>query len=342
MTASSSALNNRAEKIRQRRTDQTQQRIERVTVYSRSATRTNPPVTFRSNNIGQPVIQRTAKRQPRRIFFLNMGTNVELATPALPMIRPGWRILSGMLVIALVAMLLFALGSDTFKINTAQLKGFQRLNINDIEAVLKLQGKLIFTIEPKALVTELSKRFPELSNISVQIGLPAQVIIQASERNPILAWKQKDQLWWIDAQGFAFVARGDAAPTVIVESADAPPPYPAPTTKPSDGAMSIATTPTAPMKNLFAGARVELKTIAAALTLSPYLPEKSQLAYSTGHGLGWKDPRGWVVYFGSTLDDLDMKLAMYQAIVTQLTEKKIKPSLISIENLNAPYYRLER
>jgi len=32
---------------------------------------------------------------------------------------------------------------------------------------------------------------------------------------------------------------------------------------------------------------------------------------------------------------------MYQTIVDQLTQKKIKPSVISVENIHAPFYRLE-
>ncbi len=344
MTSSNPADSNRAQKLRQRRTEQTHQRLERVTSYARTPARATPPVTSRGASSGRPVIQRTSKSRPRRIFFLNLGSNVELATPAVPVIRPGWRILSGLLVAVLSAVLLFALSSDMFKINAAQLDGFKRLNLNDVEAVLKLQGKLVFMVEPQAVRAALIKSFPELSDISIKVGFPAFVSIQAVERNPVLAWKQKDQLLWVDAQGYVFAARGEAAPNVTVESSDTPPPYPAPVVRPTDLSGQTPTPlPTAtPMKTLYSGARIELKIIAAALTLAPNVPPKSTLAYSTTHGLGWKDTRGWTVYFGHTLDDLEMKLAMYKAIVTQLTDKKIKPVLISIENLDAPYYRLER
>lgn len=344
MTSSNPAASNRAQKLRQRRLEQAQQRVERVSSYARNPARPTPPVIMRGASGGRPVIQRAAKTRPRRIFFLNLGSNVEVATPAVPVVRPGWRILSGLLVVILSAALLFALSSDTFKVNAAQLNGFKRLNVNDVEAVLKLQGKFIFSIDPNTVRTTLSKSFPELSEISIKVGLPAFVSIQAVERAPILAWKQNDSLLWIDAQGYAFTARGEGGPAVTVESSDAPPPYPLPVVKPTDLSGKTATPkPTAtPMKTLYSGARVQLEVIAAALTLHPHVPEKSTLTYSSARGFGWKDSRGWIVYFGHTLDDLQMKLAMYEAIVSQLTAQKIKPGLISIENLDAPYYRLER
>ena len=51
----------------------------------------------------------------------------------------------------------------------------------------------------QAIRAALVKSFPELSDISIKVGFPAFVSIQAVERNPVLAWKQKDQLLWIDA-----------------------------------------------------------------------------------------------------------------------------------------------
>jgi hypothetical protein len=71
------------------------------------------------------------------------------------------------------------------------------------------------------------------------------------------------------------------------------------------------------------------------------MPENSSLVYTKLNGLGWSDPRGWQVYFGVNFDGMQEKLVMYQTIVDQLTQKQITPVLISVENINAPYYRLE-
>jgi len=294
--------------------------------------------------VGRPVMQRASRTRPRRIFFFNLGTNVEVATPALPAIRPGWRILSTLLVLALGVLLMFALSGSTFKVQSAQLEGFNRVNLADVEAVIKLQNRLVFSIEPDVVKTALAKSFPELTDIKVNVGLPAVVSIQAVERTPVLAWRQKDTTVWVDAQGYTFHPRGSEAPTLVVESSEVPPLYPVPVVKPTDGPGKTPTPkPTAVPPSIIApGMRLDLKTVAAVLTLRNHMPAKTVMAYSPTDGLGWKDSRGWTVYFGMTLDDLEMKFSMYTAIVDQLTQKGIKPVLISIKDINAPYYRTER
>jgi hypothetical protein len=42
------------------------------------------------------------------------------------------------------------------------------------------------------------------------------------------------------------------------------------------------------------------------------------------------------------MQDIDLKLRVYAAIVARLKEDDINPLLISIENVHAPYIRVER
>ena len=87
--------------------------------------------------------------------------------------------------------------------------------------------------------------------------------------------------------------------------------------------------------------QMDLDIMASALLLSEQLPKNTNLVYSESEGLGWHDSRGWDVYFGKTLDDLEMKISMYQAIIDQLEQKGITPSYVNLEYLSAPYYRVE-
>jgi len=57
------------------------------------------------------------------------------------------------------------------------------------------------------------------------------------------------------------------------------------------------------------------------------------------YGMGWQDPRGWTVYFGQDSQDIPMKTVVYNAIVDTLTQQGVQPSLISVEYLNAPFYK---
>ena len=64
--------------------------------------------------------------------------------------------------------------------------------------------------------------------------------------------------------------------------------------------------------------------------------------YTENRGLGWQDPQGWDVFFGADLNDIEMKLLVYDAIVAYVLREGIQPELISVEFVHAPYYRLER
>jgi phenylalanyl-tRNA synthetase beta subunit len=57
--------------------------------------------------------------------------------------------------------------------------------------------------------------------------------------------------------------------------------------------------------------------------------------------LGWNDSRGFQVYVGSDLQDITAKMNMIEEIVKTLTKANIQPTLISVEQINAPYYRLD-
>jgi len=71
-----------------------------------------------------------------------------------------------------------------------------------------------------------------------------------------------------------------------------------------------------------------------------YMPEGTTLIYEPDYGLGWDDSRGWKVYFGKTTGDMSMKITMYQALVDNLTQRGVAPSMVSVEYPNAPFYRL--
>ncbi len=47
--------------------------------------------------------------------------------------------------------------------------------------------------------------------------------------------------------------------------------------------------------------------IDALFALQNYLPEGSTLQYDPEFGLGWQDPSGWLVYFGSDISNIDLK-----------------------------------
>jgi cell division protein FtsQ len=214
------------------------------------------------------------------------------------------------------------------------LKGAQRLTGDDIISNLKVNGMRVIEINPAQMTLELQKSFPELSQVKVNVSLPAGLNITVSERQPVIAWQQDIQTQWISQDGVAFKPRGDPGATLVQVQAQGKPPaavVPSDTTDGEDAANKTA----APAEFL------SPDLLNAILTISTQVPANTPVIYDPQYGLGWNDPEGWQVFFGSQTGDMAEKLAQYQAIVDQLKKDNVHPNLISVEFLNAPYFRLE-
>jgi hypothetical protein len=87
---------------------------------------------------------------------------------------------------------------------------------------------------------------------------------------------------------------------------------------------------------------VDPRLVDAVAALAPYIPENKQMIFDPDHGLGWRDPRGWITYFGFNNDDTEQKMKVYQALVDYLEGKNITPKMINVEFLDSPYFRMEQ
>ena len=342
MTADAS-FNHRSEKIRQRKNLRSQERVTRAASFARAGSMAGPSVTIRGRGMGRPILAKASTQTRRKYYVALDAAGAELAMPAIPMIRPGWRLISGILVVGMVMMVFLLNNAPLFQVRSAHVAGLQRLSLPDVEAVLDLKGKSIVSVDPTALKTDLMKAFPELSAVSISVSFPAGVNIAVRERQPVLGWKVKDTHIWIDAEGAMFSPRGDVGALLTVTSSEKPPlaalfvpasdPSATPATTPQPEGAAVVVDP--------AMQRVDVNVIRAAAILATQMPQDSSMVYDDLNGLGWSDPRGWQVYFGLNLDNITEKLTLYQAIVDQLTQKQIKPVVISVENVHAPFYRLE-
>jgi hypothetical protein len=79
--------------------------------------------------------------------------------------------------------------------------------------------------------------------------------------------------------------------------------------------------------------------VQAVVTLYPQVPGGAPLIYDPKYGVGWQDPRGWTVYFGRNTQEIPMKQKVYQAILDKITKQGVQPTLISVEYLDAPFYK---
>jgi hypothetical protein len=210
----------------------------------------------------------------------------------------------------------------TFQVIFPEINGIKRLSAQEVDAVLNVAGKSIFEIEPKRLSEDLQEAFPELYNIAIQVQFPAEVVVTVDERQPALAWSQEGLTLWVDELGVAFPPRGDAELSVTVEALNSPENF----STEIDGPQAF----------------LDPELIPAILTVGINAPPNNPVIYDAKHGLGWRSPDGWQVFLGMEAEDIDMKLEIYESLVESLTKGGLTPTLISIEHVDAPYYRLDR
>jgi hypothetical protein len=245
----------------------------------------------------------------------------EMRLPALPAIKPGWRSLSFLLV-ALLAFSLYTLwNSDQYFVQEIRIEGLQHLTTQEINALVNISGASIFTVDVGLLAEELVAAFPELYNVDIHVGLPNDVLIAVQERQPVLIWTQDGRTLWVDADGIAFPPRESEPPTLVVKAEGI-----------NTNLFHDGDTP-----NQFLNAEI----VQTLLSMQPYVPEGEMLIFNEEYGLGWRERR-WKVYMGMDVSNIEEKLAIYDAIVEHLNQNQIRPALISIEHVHAPYYRMEQ
>lgn len=324
----------RSEQVRARRQQTSQSRQGHASQAVRQPARKTPPVVSRrSSPVAAPSYRKVSSRT-RRSFSISMDSGAELVIGSLPNIQIGWRTVSGFLAAILLIILLFFTNSSMFRVSSPELVGISNISISDVSAVLNLGNKPIYAVDPKIITAQVTQSFPQLKNIKVSIGLPASVIIQAEERQPVLAWEYNGPVVWIDNEGYIFESTGDFSGLPIVHADELP--LFQEIKAPAEDDTLVAVSPLAPTVR-----KMDLGLLQAAITISANVPNGSDLAYSPLEGFGWFDPGGWKVFIGTDLSNLELKLIMYHAITQTLSERGITPTMISVAQPDAPFYRVE-
>ncbi len=285
------------------------------------------------------------RQNVKRRYDLTLNPQgAEIRLPSLPQIGLNWRLFSFLLAAILVFALYQLLTSPMFRVEGIQASGFAYVTDRQIEEVLDLSGKVVFTLNPNQISDALVAAFPEFSGVDVAVELPNKVAISVKERMPVLIWRMSGQSNLVDASGMPFTLRQNI--TVL----DLPVVH----------AEEFVITKTSPevveeeknkRRKLFSKEPSELpvvpgvealippEMVTAVLELHELAPLEASLIYTVEHGLGWKDRNGWYVYFGNA-EDIQVKYAVYKALWERLKAENIKPAFINVAQAHAPYYRL--
>lgn len=331
----------RAELVRLRREKETSQRRERA---KKDATRPAPTVTTRvkTTRVKKSAIKGATQpkrklarsnnvRSSRRRFqvaLLPVAPVTSLQSVrniGLPRLHTGPRLFSFILVTLLGAVLYLGFNLPQFRVVQAQVTGNQVLSAAEINAALNIASQPILLLVPSDLETRLRLNYPELIAVHVNVALPNVVSVYISERKPVIRWEQSGGYTWISEDGVAFRPRGENANLISVVALSAPP---------TDGNVSPDPLTPAPF--------ISSELVRAIEGLASHVPPGMTILYDAGFGLGWNDPRGWRVYFGTKASDVELKVRVYESLVNSLTQRGIRPALINVTYPTAPYYRMSK
>ena len=180
-------IQSRADTVRQRRSSRPRKNNSSLTVKrgKKYATTTQPPILIRGGLAGTPVTEKPRGKKAKRRYDVALNTpGVEIQLPSLPRIALGWRLLSGLLVGLLGTAAYFLWTSPLLQVESLQVEGLRRLTSEDLNSVVDVVGQSILYVEPASIQEDLMKAFPDLSEVSVAIEIPASVVVKAVERLP--------------------------------------------------------------------------------------------------------------------------------------------------------------
>lgn len=315
----------RSEQVRRRRAERSTKELQET------KTRALKPMVKVTSRTPTIPIAVAPKQKSRRRFNASLGLpSMQLHKPKLslpqfsmPRFHMNWRMASLLIALLLGVGIYLVLSLPYFHVPAATVLGNSRLSREEINGVLGVSGESIFTIQPEEVRTRLLLSYPELLSAEVKVSLPNQVRVTVVERQPILFWQQEGEgVTWIDANGVAFRPRGVVEGLASVLALDAPP-----AGLPSDDPLSP---PSYMAQDLVEAIRL----------LAPLVPANTTLTYSAADGLGWDDPRGWRVVFGTGAQDMLLKVRIYQSLVDSLAARQITPEFISVVHPHGPYYRM--
>lgn len=297
----------RSEIVRRRRQHESGARFQSVAQQATTGVR---PLVSRPRRAAGGL--RPAGRKRR--WEITLGGDQTLVLPDLDLgemlgrIAGTWRMYSLALITVLGALLLYTLTDRGYYVTALNLGGASLVPQDEIYAASGLAGQHVFWVNPAAVTRKVSE-VPGIASAAITVTYPAKVELVVVERVPKVTLVEGEKKWWVDAAGQKFLSRGDLPGVLPIES------------------ESVEVLDSLPAE-----------AVLGAVLLRQLRPNIEKLYYDPTRGLSYQDGRGWRGYFGVGAD-MEKKLSVYEALVEQLMQQGENPAKISVEDLDAPYYR---
>lgn len=225
-----------------------------------------------------------------------------------------WRAVSGMIVLAFVAVLAVIFSTDIFYVRSVQVRGLQYLTKEEVFAFADVANYHLFWLDPN-MIRENILRSPSIADADVSLGWPPDMVqIRVEERKPAIVWVENGAPMWVDLQGRMMTERTQVSDLIHINV--------------NGGAFDDPLTD---------GRELDSDIVYGALQLQELLPEVTALNFDPIKGLGWTNNNGWLVWLGSGLG-MDEKVKIYQTLSQNLIARGIQPGEVNIANPDAPFY----
>ena len=199
-----------------------------------------------------------------------------------------------LLILASFAAAIFLFTDPSFRATAPQVNGNDYVESELIRQQAHLAGRNIYLIDPAKAANKIETFLPQVEHAKVRLGLPNQILIQVTERTPVLSYRHSGENLWADSNGHLFPATTEITTIPILIDEDG---YAS-----TDG------------KNLNPGIWPAIKDI------STNIPEINEFHYRNVYGLFFISPEGWNVYLGDG-SNMTEKLSAWQNIRQRLLQE---------------------
>ena len=313
----------RADLVRIRRERENTQQMKRAAI---EAARAVLPVPTRTDSgMAKPRRRAASSGRGRRRFQVALPVSGSDFRPmSMPRFRFGWRSISLIFTASLGLLIYLAFQRPELRVVEARITGNQLLAPAELNSVLNVAGRPIFVLIPEDLETRLRLHYPELVSVDVEVSMPNNVSVNIVERKPVIRWEQAGGYTWVAEDGIAFRPRGEVLGLISVV------------------ALSGPTIETVSVDPLTPAPFISTEMVQSLKGLAGHVPPGESILFDSVLGFGWNDPRGWRVYFGTSANDVELKMRVYESMITSLTQRGIRPALINVTYPTAPYYRMSQ
>jgi hypothetical protein len=231
-----------------------------------------------------------------------------------PLVRFGTRWVS-LIALGMTVWTLSQLKSgEEYRIDSVSIQGAYYMSPSRIRSIANVGGLQNYQIDPGEVEKKLEMH-PEVLSAAVTLHWPNELVIELDERLPVLEWNDGGRSWLITTDGLGYLRRSSPPELNRVHSLEP--------------VLQVGE-PLSPV--------IDPAIVQAALDLKAMVGDSQDLIYDQEHGFGFQDAYGWIAFFGVE-GDMVYKLEAYSRIVEILLQNRYPASLVSVEDVSAPYYR---